>query len=33
MVWRFLHPVTAENVHFVSQLPDDMITLIGELRN
>ena len=29
----FLHPVTAENVHFVSQLPDDMITLIGELRN
>jgi pseudouridine synthase, RluA family len=29
----FVHPVTRENVRFVSPLPDDMRTLIDELRN
>lgn len=28
----FLHPVTGKKVHFESQLPDDMATLIDELR-
>ena len=28
----FLHPVTGEKVHFESRLPDDMATLIDELR-
>jgi 23S rRNA pseudouridine1911/1915/1917 synthase len=29
----FLHPVTGKAVHFASDMPEDMITLIGELRN
>src|SRR5262249_13128253 len=29
----FLHPVTGKRVHFASDLPADMITVIGELRN
>jgi 23S rRNA pseudouridine1911/1915/1917 synthase len=29
----FVHPVTGESVHFASPLPDDMRTLIDELRN
>jgi 23S rRNA pseudouridine1911/1915/1917 synthase len=29
----FIHPVTGEMVRFVSDMPEDMITLIGELRN
>ncbi|KPH59606.1 RluA family pseudouridine synthase [Novosphingobium sp. ST904] len=29
----FVHPVTGENVHLVSPLPDDMRTLIDELRH
>ena len=29
----FLHPVTGKSVHFISELPEDMVTLIGELRN
>jgi 23S rRNA pseudouridine1911/1915/1917 synthase len=29
----FIHPVTGETVRFASELPADMITLIGELRN
>ncbi|MDF2638981.1 MAG: pseudouridine synthase [Novosphingobium lindaniclasticum] len=29
----FVHPVTGENVHFISPLPDDMRTLIDELRH
>ncbi|MGH6744054.1 ribosomal large subunit pseudouridine synthase D [Novosphingobium sp. PhB57] len=29
----FVHPVTGERVHFISPLPDDMQTLIDELRN
>ncbi|KQM18733.1 RluA family pseudouridine synthase [Novosphingobium sp. Leaf2] len=29
----FVHPVTSQSVHFVSKLPDDMRTLIDELRH
>lgn len=29
----FSHPVTGKSLHFVSPLPADMVTLIGELRN
>ena len=29
----FLHPVIGQVVHFTSEMPADMITLIGELRN
>ncbi|WP_374414838.1 RluA family pseudouridine synthase [Novosphingobium colocasiae] len=29
----FVHPVTGETVHFTSSLPDDMRSLIGELRH
>lgn len=29
----FVHPVTGKSVHFISELPEDMVTLIGELRN
>ena len=29
----FIHPVTGETVRFASDIPEDMITLIGELRN
>ncbi|EJL21351.1 RluA family pseudouridine synthase [Novosphingobium sp. AP12] len=29
----FVHPVTGKNVHFASPLPDDMRTLIDELRH
>jgi 23S rRNA pseudouridine1911/1915/1917 synthase len=29
----FIHPVTGEAVRFASDMPEDMITLIGELRN
>jgi len=29
----FLHPVTGEPQHFASHLPDDLVSLIGELRN
>lgn len=29
----FVHPVTGERAHFVSRLPDDMRTLIDELRH
>ncbi len=29
----FLHPVSGEPVRFASDLPEDMVTLIGELRN
>ncbi len=29
----FVHPVTGKSVHFSSDLPEDMVRLIGELRN
>lgn len=29
----FIHPVSGKSVHFSSELPEDLITLIGELRN
>ena len=29
----FVHPVSGKTVHFASELPADMVTLIGELRN
>ena len=29
----FIHPVTGDAVHFTRNMPEDMITLIGELRN
>lgn len=29
----FIHPITGETVHFTSQLPEDMVTLIEEMRN
>jgi 23S rRNA pseudouridine1911/1915/1917 synthase len=29
----FIHPVSGKSVHFSSELPEDMVTLIGELRN
>ncbi|HEX8056298.1 MAG TPA: RluA family pseudouridine synthase, partial [Novosphingobium sp.] len=29
----FIHPGTGKPVRFASELPEDMVTLIGELRN
>ena len=29
----FIHPITGKPAHFSSQLPEDMVSLIGELRN
>jgi 23S rRNA pseudouridine1911/1915/1917 synthase len=29
----FVHPITGKSLRFISEIPGDMITVIGELRN